>query len=436
MRALRQKSRRARTARRGVALGCIAAFGIACGEDAVGPANGAAAIVPSSSVSLRGLAGEALTDLVQVQVRDAQGRPVAGARVEFAPVTGGGSATAILAQTAPDGLATARWRLGGATGTQRLRARVAGSGIELVVEASALDRTEADVLVVHGALGPLMGALVALDTPSPGGRIQERVTSDTVVHLNPMEGVATEVIVFSRHNRPLRRTVQWTAARDTAHVTLLPPVEVRLEFIVHVGNFDAQKAVITGHLTGMEQIWRNSALGLRLGSITYTNAIGANPSFPVNSATLCLGRTPGSAIQSYYITEIDGGRYDGWGCPTGHTFMSQRSAVYPFLLAHELGHTFGLPHTETGMMYPNNPGTAVTEGEAFRAHFRSFSTLNTIFGAQPAATYCLVAVCVPELYRLGSLTGAGGATLAQSAPDPRGALPSGRMLDAWPITQR
>jgi len=61
-------------------------------------------------------------------VTDAEGNPVSGVTVNWAPATGGGSASPTSSQTDASGIASTTWTLGSSPGAQTLDASVAGAG--------------------------------------------------------------------------------------------------------------------------------------------------------------------------------------------------------------------------------------------------------------------------------------------------------------------
>jgi len=61
---------------------------------------------------------------------------------------------------------------------------------------------------------------------------------------DPADAPGIEVVVFGRGNRPLRVAPNWTKFIDTAHVTLLPPVAVDIDFVVWAGDFETRRQVM------------------------------------------------------------------------------------------------------------------------------------------------------------------------------------------------
>ena len=389
-----------------------------CGDGVVdpGPDDGWDALRATSVVVVdgggqKGLEGEILPQPVRVRALDEAGRGVPGVHIRFDVVGGAGTALNLTGITDGAGNAATRWRMGPASSSpQRLMASVEGAaeGLGVVVEATSVRPDQADLVVVHGASGPLKGFVLIRETAAGVGLVQERLSADTVLVVQPQDFAGVDLVVFAPSNRPLRVAPEWTTGADTVHVTLQPPVPVDISFTVRVGVFEDQKRAIEEQLAATEWVWTTGGMGVRLGEIRYEDATGTGADSLIVSQGLCSGRVPGSAIEVTYVSTIDAGRYDGWGCWSGHVFMSLHSRAYPYLLAHELGHTFTLEHTVEGLMYPSLPGSVVRDGETFRAHFHQSSVLNSIFDAQPqsmrrACTYLQpTSPCLRDDYRLGA----------------------------------
>ena len=124
----------------------------------------------------RALAGGALAGAVVVQVVDAEGRPVPGARVSFAPAAGHGEADPASAATGPDGRAASTWTLGAGLGVQTLR--VSAADTTLSVDAEAVD---------------LDGELDALFAPASQAEV-EAVRSDWAGRDVSARGVEVELV--------------------------------------------------------------------------------------------------------------------------------------------------------------------------------------------------------------------------------------------------
>lgn len=95
---------------------------IACGGDKSVTPSVPTTIAASSSTSLTGVAGSAVSPAPAVVVTDENGGPVAGVTVNFAVASGGGSVSASSAQTDGSGVASVTWTLGTTAGANSLTA--------------------------------------------------------------------------------------------------------------------------------------------------------------------------------------------------------------------------------------------------------------------------------------------------------------------------
>lgn len=379
----------------------------ACG-DGQGPTEPSTPSAPHMEVvqgdAQRGLAGYDLLQPVTVKVLDADGMPIRGVVVHFEAVSGGGSTLPTTRTVDVDGKASTSWRLGSPLGVQRLRAVVmSDTTVAADAEATALGPDEVDLMVVHGALAPLTGFVLIRPDGSGLDVLLARRWSDTLVYVPPLPEAQPGVVLFGLGNRPLQTWPTWTAGVDTVDVSLQPPVAVDVAFDVQAGTFEEQKQVMESQLAAAEKVWSDQGMGLVVGNVTYRDRTDSTREVPVSSNGLCSGLTVGDEVSVTVVTSIDAGRYDGWGCWSGHIWLSLGTPRYPRLLAHELGHTFTLVHTTTGLMYPSSPGTEVREGEIYRAHFDDQSVLNTIFGSEPPESRrpChgatpIMPICLPE----------------------------------------
>jgi len=387
-----------------LALATLAATG--CGDGPTTPGGDDFTIEVISGSGQSGLSGWTLAEQIAVRVADREGVPAAGVTVDFQVATGGGTISVPSILTSGLGLATVTWTLGPSAGaTQNLTASVRSGSGSVQIQATALTPAQSDLVVVHGVLGSLTGFVLFKDGPSLQ-IVGRQGTQDTLLYLPPAHTTGSDIVVFARGNRPLRVAPTWTAAVDTIHVTLLPPVEIDIDFHVQAGALVDRMETMENQLATTNNIWFNQGMGLVVGTVTVIDETDPPRDVPVVSNGLCTGATPGGAIRIDLISSIDGGQFTGWGCWNGRVYLGVGTERFANLLAHELGHTFTLEHTATGMMFPSQPQTDVREGEIFRAHFHQQSVLNTIFAAQPSEQRrnCSVVPgpCLPESLDLGS----------------------------------
>ena len=98
--------------------------------------------------------GAKLPDPVEISAADQSGSPLAGIEIEFESTSGGhGSASPASVQTDSQGLARTAWTLGDIWGTQRLRARVRESSLEVLVEAESWSQDRKTLEDLYSATG-------------------------------------------------------------------------------------------------------------------------------------------------------------------------------------------------------------------------------------------------------------------------------------------
>jgi len=96
-------------------------------------------------------------------------------------------------------------------------------------------------------------------------------------------------------------------------------------------------------------------------------------------------------INIYMVDLVDGGIGRGRSCGYGTGFVAISSVAGEPLLAHEIGHNFGLDHIDTVadfddtnvMHSASDHRQYFTEGQLFRAHMAPLSVLNTLYNARP-----------------------------------------------------
>lgn len=389
---------------------------VSCGDGSTGP------VAESEALTLRveagdaqaGLPGLPLPDRIAIRVTGPDGLPREGSRLEADILSGAGTTSARRFSTNAEGRAFVEWELGPEVGEQGLAVTSLDSSdpMTVTVSATALGPDETDVVVVRGAGGPLLGA-VLFDPGGIGsvGRIvQERVAvgPDTVLTLLPVAGPETEIIVFGQGNLPGRARATWSPGVDTVVVSLLPPVAVDLVINSYVDSLGPAVPLLLEQADIMEEIWAREGMGLTLGEVTVNQLWQDGVERNAQSSSLC----PGAAAQRGQVLvnvvhAIDEGAFNGWGCTSGNVWMGGSFERFPNLLAHELGHVFALPHTALGVMVPSPPGRTFTEGEVFSAHFSAWSGLNTVLEIRPVdeRVDCRAgrpdSPCLPADYDLG-----------------------------------
>ena len=270
--------------------------GDAAGPTGGVPSNGAQARLTALTEGLSGYAGEVLPVPVGLTVEDGDGRPIAGAVVEFEVVSGEGLLDPAVAVSDSGGLAMARWTLGAAPGVNELRARVRGvDESTITVRATAVPRAAARLDVVSGGeqTAPRGGVLpepvvVRLEddegNPVSGARVQFSVTSGGGA-VQPASGVSDEAGLvrtsWTLGSDQERHTLRAALAGSDLYVEFTARALYRLSPQVRLVAGGTHSCVLTA--TGAINCWGANDNG-QLGS----DAVGA-------SGAVVLAASPGFA---------------------------------------------------------------------------------------------------------------------------------------------
>jgi hypothetical protein len=320
---------------------------------------------------------------VTVVARDASGRILTGVTVQFEALPGSGRAWPTSVDTDSEGMASTRWALGAsASGAQTLAASSGSGAVE--VHATALAASEGDALVVHGALGPLRGVVLTAPTNTLESPMAA-TPSDTVIPLPQLAVPGRALVVFGHDNRPALVEPAWTPGPDTVHIDLGPPTEIEIAFTITDGVYAARVPELELQVERMEEIWRDTGVGVKVGSVSFADSTASGPTDRF-SPGFCKSTVYLDRLEVEVLTSIDLGVYWGYACASGNLFITGPNLGDSrglYVLAHEVGHVFALGHTETGLMRVNGAESYLTLGEAFLINFSTFSGLNTIFDAHP-----------------------------------------------------
>lgn len=170
------------------AIGVLVALSIGCGDGPTDPAPAVpASLAAASATTLSGTAGQPVTPVPSVVVRNQHGDPMFGVRVAFAVTGGGGSVAGASTFTDANGIATVgSWTLGTTPGSNTLTATMDEFTVTFTATAVAGDPAE---IVKHE--GDNQTATVAQPvTIPPAVRI-------TDAHGSPVAGVAVTFAVAS-----------------------------------------------------------------------------------------------------------------------------------------------------------------------------------------------------------------------------------------------
>ena len=129
-----------------VGLGMSAVFA-ACSSDTTSPGT-PSIITVTGGATQSGTVNADLTQPIVVLVTDADGHPVSGVAVNFAPSTGAGSVSSAQATTDAGGLAQVNWKLGTVAGLDSMTVTMGAQSA--VVTAIATADVAAQIVIVSG----------------------------------------------------------------------------------------------------------------------------------------------------------------------------------------------------------------------------------------------------------------------------------------------
>ncbi len=223
------------------------------------------------------------------------------------------------------------------------------------------------------------------------------VSLDKDVQLGEITGTG-EAIIFNNRRAPvLRQNINWktdnTIIVETMPDEILIPVTV---WILHTPYTTNRTNAIDWSLT-TSMIWENERMGVAFEDYEIIDATN-NPNAANYLNFTCsmrnnlindIGNKP-NRINIYVVETVDGGTSRGQACSIGSDFVAMASQAGSELLSHEIGHNFGLLHTDsrsdfnrTNVMHSaSNTRQYFTEGQVFRSHFNPSSALNDTYNAR------------------------------------------------------
>ncbi|MEQ9569791.1 MAG: hypothetical protein RLN75_06335, partial [Longimicrobiales bacterium] len=345
------ESRPTRRWARRVVAGCAALVGIgACGDGATEPGDDRRVEVVSGDAQV-GVVGRRLPNPVVVRVVNGSG-PVAGVEPDI-EVVGGGSVLVIEPASGPDGHVSVGWTLGPVPASpQELRIRVGEA--RALVTAEAVPEEAGDLVVTGDPALVLRGIVVLHDDPEDLPiRIVEVVHGPAPVDRARLQQYAAGslgVVVFPAEGPPVRLAFDATSGIDTLTAGIPAALALDLEVDVHARPFEAQVERFGREVAALAPLLRSLRWGVRIGDVRFHDRTD-EPVGPVDGAEECRRAGPTQRIRVRLVDAIVGNS-TGYGCPPGYVFLADDRRDGPHLLAHELGHTFGLGHTDEGLMGP------------------------------------------------------------------------------------
>jgi hypothetical protein len=260
----------------------------------------------------------------------------------------------------------------------------------------------ATVKFLSGSAAP-NGTLVSDGASIATVNYQGYATPSDTVNVGPRSG-AGEAITFSEHRPVALQSVLWSTGSgdQTVSVPFASELDTPVTIWIVTGPYATNQQTALTLWQTAQQIYWDERLGVHL-SLEVVDAT-SNPKAATWSAFTCgAGNVNVTAIQSdigvrpgrmnvYLVNLVDGSTSRGNACAVGGGFVAIASGSGAELLAHELGHDFGLEHIDdlvasfdtTNVMHSSsNVRQFLTEGQTFRAHLRPNSAINAVYALRP-----------------------------------------------------
>ena len=213
-----------------------------------------------------------------------------------------------------------------------------------------------------------------------------------------------EAISFGEDRAPQRTAMAWTSGADDYTMSLGNRLSVPVTVWVVQGPFADQRDHAIDACIRTSATWIAERMGIRFSQFEIRDAT-SDPD--INNAILNstggdnrnwddfsnnIGFVNGR-INVYWINTVEGRSSTGWSDFGGRIVMGRNTGDE--LLSHELGHALSLRHPSscggsttnfnaTNVMWPcSNSREFLSEGQVFRAHFNSSSSINNLYNARP-----------------------------------------------------
>jgi len=220
--------------------------------------------------------------------------------------------------------------------------------------------------------------------------------------LGPMTSSAlgNEVLSFAATRAPNRHATPWTFGTDifTEPLENMVRVPVTVWILTQPGTFGAQAAMALSALVQAGALFDAERLGLDFNTVELrdeTNHPQRGAFLNVNALGALetqIGHVNGR-FNIYWVQAVNGGSGNGVGEVINGDSVAVGMNAAPGLLAHELGHNLALDHIDGDarfdgvnvMMSAGGTRLRLTEGQAYRAHIRSISSIRSaqVYGLRP-----------------------------------------------------
>ncbi len=264
------------------------------------------------------------------------------------------------------------------------------------------------VTSTEGAIGDL-GVLVDGST-SQGSLIDDTYSgSSNALKLGQYQSGLGEIIAYSKGHPPaIQPAVQWTNNDDTVTMAFDAQYVLPVTHWIVQGPYNITEQKVSDAVTATAQIWHEERQGVLFGTIKVNDATSAtNAAFytaftcsKVDNLRIDIGYEEG-AINVYWVNTVDFGSgpltSNAVWCGSNTNTIAMGQYTTDHLFAHEVGHAFGLNHTNTIPEYfdttnimhnASNYRFWLTEGQTVRAVLNPQSAINRLAGRNAITRYC------------------------------------------------
>jgi len=217
------------------------------------------------------------------------------------------------------------------------------------------------------------------------------------IDLGKISGIGEAVIFNNRRPPLLYQNINWKSGKDSFVITISDEILIPVTVWILKGPFsDTRSNTINWSLT-TSSIWESERMGVAFEDFEIIDATG-NAKASKYFDFRCSMRqdmmndigSKANKINIYVVETVDGGSARGQACSIGSDFVAMASRAGTELLAHEIGHNFGLYHTNSQSEFNNknvmhsasSSRQYFTEGQVFRSHFGSSSALNDTYNSR------------------------------------------------------